>query len=423
MFSTLQQVEEFFKKRRVLGMKPGLDRIMTLLNKLDSPQEKIQAIHIAGTNGKGSTLNFMNAALRENNYCTGIFTSPSFQGLAGHILINDEPAAPEIIVRLVNNIYPIIEEMDHANDAPTEFEMLTALAFCVFAENGGIHLIETGMGGRFDTTNSFHPLLSIITTIAHDHTEYLGETIEEIADHKAGIIKMRTPVVLGSMRSEALAVLEEEAEKAAAPCYRFGKEFYLERDAGKTWWVSEEKRHPLHLRMKGEHQLRNAALALKALEELEKKGFTLDWQKVYSALEKAQFPGRFETVSSSPKVIVDAAHNPDGIEALIRTAEKEFPDREIDLVAAMFQDKDTEKMVKQLANHFSSLTLTTFSHPRAWNLSEIRNRWGEDATIVSHAETVFKDIMYEKDIDKIYLITGSLHFIVEARQFFLETIE
>src|SRR5699024_8638115 len=221
------EAEVFFNHRRNIGIKPGLERIKELLDRLGNPERELNVIHIAGTNGKGSTIHFLNAALRENDYQTGIFTSPSFTGLTGHILLNGEPIEVGEFIKILNVIYPAVIEMDHSDRAPTEFEILTALAFVFFSKNGEIILIETGMVRRFDTINVVQPLISNITNIAMDHTEYLGETLREIAFHKAGIIKNHAPVIIGSMEDDALQVIKNEALKNEVDYYILGENFLI----------------------------------------------------------------------------------------------------------------------------------------------------------------------------------------------------
>ncbi len=420
MFSTLQEVELFFKQRQRLGMKPGLERIHGLLNKLGNPEEKMTAIHLAGTNGKGSTLHFIKAALMANHYQVGVFTSPSFHGLRGHILLDDKMIPESELISILNKVYPYVSEMDKVGNGPTEFEVLTAVAFSYFAENGEIILVETGMGGRFDTTNSFHPILSIITNIALDHTDYLGATREEIAYHKAGIIKQHSPVILGKIENGPLSVIVEEARNNQAPIYRLGEDFYFEKNGGKIIWKSGDGKHSVNLMMKGVHQYSNVSLALQTLKLLEELDYNLDWLQAIDAMEKTELPGRFECVHRKPTVVVDAAHNPDGIKAFLHTVQKHYPDAEKHVIVAMFQDKATEEMLHLLNGYFDYITLTSFDHPRAWNPFQIEV---EHFSNVKKINTDYIDVFDHIVADEnIYFITGSLHFITEARRYFLENV-
>lgn len=400
MFSTIQEVEVFFNERKKLGMKPGLERITGLLNRLDNPEKHFKAIHIAGTNGKGSTLHFIKTALMANGYEVGVFTSPSFTGLGGHIFLNDQQLSEQALLEWMNRLFPHIREMDKADLAPTEFEILTALAFSFFAENGEIVLIETGMGGRFDTTNVLQPILSIITSIALDHTDYLGGSEEEIAWHKAGIIKKAIPVIIGNVSEEAFAVIKEEARQKHAPYYRLGIDF---------------NRSQLNLQMKGEHQLDNVSLAIQAVLILKGNGFEMDVEKGIHQMEKTTLPGRFEQIQSNPVIILDAAHNPDGIKAFVQTANALFPDADKHVIVAMFRDKATEEMLHLLTEQFDHVTLTSFDHPRAWNLDELQG-----GTSVDQIDSDYQAVL-ERTLQSgsVYFITGSLHFITEIRHYLL----
>lgn len=420
MFSTLQEVEKFFKKRKELGMKPGLERIHELLKLLGNPEQRMKAIHIAGTNGKGSTLNFIHAALRANQYDVGVFTSPSFHGLRGHILLNETPISKEEFISLLRKAYPFIKKMDDKGMVPTEFEILTALAFSYFATHGEIILVETGMGGRFDTTNSFHPILSIITTISLDHIDFLGDSVEKIASHKAGIIKEKTPVILGKMKTEAWNVLQQTAQDVSAPLSTLGKDFSILDQGEYFWWKNGKNEYLVNLKMKGKHQRRNASLSLKALEVLEETGFIIDWDEGVRAMERLVIPGRFEMIHRHPIVIVDAAHNRDGIEAFIDTVNQIYPEEEKHVIVAMFKDKEVDTILQLLSESFTEITLTSFNHPRAWNPSIPK---GISQNKIKEVEPDYQ-VLLNRPLQqgKIYLFTGSLHFITMIREFFRKNL-
>lgn len=418
MFSTIHEVEAFFNQRKTLGIKPGLERMNELLSRLDHPEKKMKAIHVAGTNGKGSTIHFLNAALRANHYETGVFTSPSFTGLTGHILLNDKAITESDFIQILNRVHPHVQQMDEGDMAPTEFEVLTAIAFVYFSENGEVTLVETGMGGRFDTTNTFNPILSIITNIAIDHTAYLGETLTEIASHKAGIIKEHAPVIIGEMEEVALEVMADEAKDKETDIHYFGRDFRYEKDRNSKQmkWKSKEKEYTIELSMQGEHQLKNASVVLKALEKLENMGYKLDWDKVIDAISKTTAPGRYELIHTNPIVIADAAHNHAGIKAFIDTVHQDYPDCEIHVVVAMFRDKETKEMLDLLSEEFHSITLTSFDHPRAASAKELYNQTDSNEKYFNENWKVILDKMMLED--KIYFITGSLHFMTLVRNVF-----
>lgn len=420
MFSTIHEVEAFFNQRKALGIKPGLERMHELLSRLGHPEKKMKAIHVAGTNGKGSTIHFLNAALRANDYDTGIFTSPSFTGLTGHILLNNRSISDAVFIEILNDMYPHIIWMDKQDLAPTEFEILTAAAFVYLGNHGDVTLVETGMGGRFDTTNLFKPILSIITNIALDHADYLGSTAEEIAYHKAGIIKKNVPVIVGEMNKSALKVVMKEIEQQQASYSILNKDYSYRRvdHSQKIVWESGARKLSLELAMQGAHQLQNVAIVLRALEEIEKMGYALNWEKMLTALSKTTAPGRYEVLQENPTVIVDAAHNPDGIHAFIQTTENLFPDTEKHLITAMFKDKDTEEMLRLLGMHFTAITLTSFHHPRAASAKDLYDQTvaSEKAYCESWTEAVDRAL----DKEEPCFITGSLHFITLVRNYLQE---
>ncbi|MFC4558957.1 bifunctional folylpolyglutamate synthase/dihydrofolate synthase [Virgibacillus kekensis] len=424
MFENYQQADDFLKNRAQYGMKPGLDRINTLLKLLGNPQKRIKAVHIAGTNGKGSTVQFLKHALMQNGYQVGVFTSPSFDGFPGHIFLNEQMISDTNLTMLLNEIQPYIEQLDQEGNHPTEFEIITVAAFMYFAQVADIALIEAGMGGREDTTNCFLPMLSIITNVAMDHTAFLGKTIEKIAYQKAGIIKERTPVISGVGDGDALQVIKAEAHKNKAPLYLLNKDFTYTpipetADEQVFVWKSEAIREvKVSLKVDGEHQERNASLAVKALELLQSMGFNTKWDINLKALNRTQIPGRFEKIHNNPIVILDGAHNPAGVTAFVDTVTKNFPDYERHLIFAAFKDKDISNMLKMLVPHFTTVTLTTFDHPRAADIKQLRKYMDLNHVKVvgDWEETVSQ--LEDQQINRCYFFTGSLYFIKNVRKYF-----
>lgn len=423
MFKNMKQIESFFKERQILGIKPGLNRIEQLLNRLDNPQEKLKAIHIAGTNGKGSTINFLKNALIANGYQVGVFTSPSMSGVIGHLFINDQPIDKDLFISIFNDIFPDIQKLDKNGHYTTEFEIMTAIAFVYFSTYVDIALIETGMGGREDATNCVHPLISIITNVSWDHTAFLGNTIEKITYHKAGIIKANIPVIIGKMQSSVLHIISQEAQLKKAPIYKLEYGFtYSEIEAtqkGQRFiWHNKETSYPVTLLMNGRHQVENSSLAIKALAILKDKGFLIEWNKTLKALGRTQIPGRFETVHRKPTIILDGAHNPAGIESFLQTLLLHYNQVEKHLIFGVFKDKELDHMIQQCIPHFQSVTLTSFNHQRAAGIDELSKYntlpnvnitvdWEEHLLNVFH-NTDHKDISY--------FITGSLNFISQVRE-------
>lgn len=421
MFATFDQVIEFFEQRKTFGIKPGLERIKALLRLSGEPQKRMKAIHIAGTNGKGSTSHFLKDALIANNYKTGLFSSPS-QTLTGHIWIQDRPITEAAFIIELNRLYPVINVLDEQDMHPTEFEIMTAIACLYFSQHTDIAVIEAGMGGREDTTNCFVPILSIITNVAMDHTGFLGERIEQIAYHKAGIIKKGIPVITGDLKLNANRVIVEEANRCEADLYQLGDHFTIRTPVIKndlqhvTWQDGSPMTHTLQLQMKGVHQAENAALAVKAIKLLKQKGYMMDLSVALTAMKHTRVPGRFEQVCHDPQVILDGAHNPDGIESFLSSVQTYYPSKERHLLFGVFKDKDVEAMLDKLRPYFATITLTTFDHPRAASKDELQSFLVNDPSLyfVPWREAVSA----MNDANAVYFITGSLHFIMQVEDFF-----
>ncbi|WP_100011956.1 bifunctional folylpolyglutamate synthase/dihydrofolate synthase [Lentibacillus sediminis] len=419
MFEQYDEAERFFASRKLLGIKPGLERIRKLLQLVDNPQDKLRAVHVAGTNGKGSTVNFISHGFMANGYQVGVFTSPSLAGLPGHILLNNQPIAEEAFLQCLNELLPAIRHLDAEDSAPTEFEILTALAILYFSRYTDIALIEAGMGGREDTTNCFVPILSIITNIAKDHSSFLGETTSEIASHKAGIIKPDVPVIAGKMDKEARDVVEQEAKRQEAVCWQLGSDVYFQQTGrGRAiWGAIGYPKQELVIGMQGEHQLHNASLAYMALTLLKEQGLRLNMELVRASFRRAVLPGRFEMLKQQPLVIADGAHNPAGIEAFIKAVKEHYPEKEHHVIFAAFADKELDPMLAALSRNFSSVTLTTFDHPRAASAEELYQRTpGQRKYAVSDWREAIKQTICHPQHG--YFLTGSLHFLARVRSLF-----
>lgn len=424
MFYQMKDVTLFFKKRRHLGIKPGLSRMNQLLIYLNHPERQLKAVHVAGTNGKGSTIHFLKNALIESGYKVGLFTSPSMSGLTGHILIDHTPIESETFIKMLNEILPVIQKMDQEGNHATEFEILTALSLMYFARYVDLALIETGMGGREDTTNCVKPLMSIITTVALDHTAYLGDTLEKIAAHKAGIIKDNIPVILGEMQSRVLPIFEKEAKEKQAPVYRLTNDFTYDRlqtsEQGQSFiWHDKQKSVEVQLMMQGFHQVINSSLALKALVLLDERSLVIDWEQALTGIKRTRLAGRFELISRQPDIILDGAHNPAAMQTFLDTVESLYADREKYLVFGAFKDKAIDKMIEQCIPYFKSITLTSFDHPRAadqaiWERYAARKK----VSITLDWKHCVSSLLNKKESDAaLYFITGSLNFVTQVRHY------
>lgn len=415
MLQTFKQVVAYFNERDKIGIKPGLERVFNLLEKANHPEQDINGIHFAGTNGKGSTIEMVQSALVAHGYQVGVFTSPSFIGIRGHFLINGIPVEKEKMIQLVNELMPHIDALDAKEQHPTTFEILTVIAFMYFKDNTDIVLVETGMGGRYDTTNCFIPLISVITTIAYDHMEFLGSSIEEIASQKAGIIKKKRPLVLGNVSEAARDVILKEASEKSASTYVYKETFNV--DEGVIRIDGKEQRINIHeLALKGQHQMENAAVAMMTLSILDTLDFPLEWGKIEQAIKTTTLPGRFEKIYNEPIIILDSAHNIAGIQALKKTIGEMHSLGKTELLFAGFYDKQLSEMLPIIHPLFDKVVLTTFEHERAATRSMLETL--EHDLYVPHWQDYVEEILHQKS-NTTYFITGSLHFITLVRAYLL----
>ena len=374
-------------------IEPSLDRIATLVDALGSPQLSYPTVHIGGTNGKTSTSRMIDALFSELEYRTGRFTSPHLESFLERISIKGEAINPAELIATYNDIALYLDLIDSRSEVPISyFEALTALAFVAFAEHPvDIGIIEVGMGGDWDATNIVQSAVSVLMPIGLDHTEYLGETIEEIARTKAGIIKPESHVVLAAQEPEvARILLEKVVEKSAIP-YREGLEFALmKRDiAVGGQLISVRGVHgeytDIYLPLHGAHQAANAAVAIATVEAF--VGVKLDEELVRTAFANVSSPGRLEILHRDPTVIVDAAHNPHGAAALAETIRNEFDFESIFCVLGILGEKDVKGVLKALEPVVDRLIVTKSDSPRALPVADLFT----EAVHVFGTERVFKE--------------------------------
>ncbi|MBU8770198.1 bifunctional folylpolyglutamate synthase/dihydrofolate synthase [Cytobacillus oceanisediminis] len=434
MFSTYEEALEWIHSRLRLGMKPGLQRMEWMMEKLGHPERRIKSIHIGGTNGKGSTVTFLRSILQEAGYSVGTFTSPYFEKFNERISLNGIPIKDEDIVRLANDIYPLAIELEQTElGGPTEFEIITAMAFQYFGHVQPVDLVlfEVGLGGRYDSTNIIYPILSIITSIGLDHTAILGNTYEEIAFEKAGIIKPGVSVITAVKQEEALAVIHDKALSMKSPVYQLGNEFAISDhkslDLGEFFSLKTVFQNfpDLETGMSGKHQTENASLAVMAAELLNKfYSFLIEVNHIRAGLKKAFWPGRFEILSEDPLVVIDGAHNEEGIAALTAELNNRFDDKSKNIVFAALADKKLDKMIGKLDSAADRITFTEFEFPRAaaaedlYNLSKnSRRQFHTDWKELLEAE------LREAGKNSVLVITGSLYFLSEVKPILLNLLK
>lgn len=428
MFETFEETLNWIHGRKVFGMKPGLKRMEWMLEKLDFPNKKIKAIHVAGTNGKGSTVTFLRNMLQANGQVVGTYTSPYIELFNERISVNGEPISDKEIIRLANIVYPLACELEETElDGPSEFEIITMMMFVYFGEgHADVVIIEVGLGGLLDSTNVITPIVSAITTIGLDHMKILGETVPEIAFQKAGIIKPGVPVVTGKIPKEALEVIEAYANEKGSKVYFFGKDFTATKwQTLPTWgeqFTFEDEAiylNQLQIGMLGKHQIENATVAIETLRIYsEKTGLVLNHEDTRRGLKQSFWPGRMEKVNDKPLMILDGAHNEPAIRRLVETIKLDFNQQEVYLIFAVLQDKAIGNMVSLLTELPNiHLILTSFDFPRAATIDELKGYAGSGVTIKEHWQEALRDTVNEMDESDVILITGSLYFISEVRQF------
>ncbi|WP_407272741.1 bifunctional folylpolyglutamate synthase/dihydrofolate synthase [Radiobacillus sp. PE A8.2] len=419
MFCHIKEVYQFFQDRRSLGIKLGLSRMDQMLDALDHPEKQIRAVHVAGTNGKGSTLTYMKEALKQNGYKVGTYTSPSIDKINDHFHINDEVMSDTSLIDCMNQLAPVINGLDVTGDPPTEYEIIFMLAIVYFADVVDIAIIETNMGGTDDSTNCIEPCLSIITNIGMDHAPFLGNSYEQIARHKAGIIKGGVSIISGVAQPEAREVIKQEAEIKNAPIFELNREFRIvdrklttEKQESFTFLSGNQKLVDVILAMKGEHQVGNAALACMGLEKLKEQGLTLVDKITIAAFGTAVIRGRFEQVHDNPTVIVDGAHNQEGVTAFLSTVERYYPSQKKALLFAAFRDKPIKEMLTALTSDFDMVTASSFNHPRSATVEDLMQASGKEIVVTDDWKLTLQSFLADQtNKETILFVTGSLHFI------------
>ena len=350
--------------------KPGLERISRLCEALGHPERELKFVHVAGTNGKGSFSCMLESVLRHAGYKTGLYTSPYIKEFGERMRVMGENIPNEKLAEVTSYVRPIADAME---DKPTEFELITAIAFEYFKRCGcEIVVLEAGMGGRLDSTNVIrNPLLSVITGIALDHTAFLGDTVEKIAAEKAGIIKDGAPVLFGGTDEKACAVIRSAADERGSELYTvdYGKiEKLTSSIEGSKFDFGEYKN--IEISLAGLYQPKNAASVLTAIDILRSHGLEIPEKAVRAGLLSARWPARFEVISKEPLVIFDGAHNPEGVSAAVESIKHYFGKKKIYVLSGVLADKDHAFIAKKIAEVASRAYTITPDNPRALSSAE-----------------------------------------------------
>ena len=347
------------------GHKPGLDRIRTLLEALGNPHQKLQFVHIAGTNGKGSTAAMMDSCLRAAGYKVGMFTSPFINRFNERIQVNGIPIPDQDLVQLVEQVQPAAQAME---DVPTEFELITALGMLYFVQQHcDIVVLEVGLGGALDSTNIIPPpACAIITALGMDHVKELGPTLADIAAAKAGIIKPGSPVVSYGGEPEADKVIADTARAQGAPLTVVDFSRLQLRSASLDGLVFDfDGLEGLTLPFLASYQARNAAVAITALRALRGRGWNISDQAIRQGLAQVRWPGRFELLRRDPPFLLDGSHNAHGMRATVASLRERFPGEKFVFLISIMADKDWDKMLQLLLPLAKCFVTVTAPSPRA----------------------------------------------------------
>lgn len=356
------------------GSRPGLSRITELCSLLENPQKDLRFIHVAGTNGKGSFCRMLSGILTSAGYRTGLFTSPFVERFNERIMLDNIEIPDYELARATETVRRFADSMQ---DPPTEFELITAIAFVYFKTVGCDYVVlECGMGGRLDSTNVIEdPILSVVTGIALDHTAYLGDTIEKIAAEKGGIIKEGRPCLYGGTDRAAEAVLSEIAATRHAPFYTVDHDLLQVRKTGLDGTVLDfGKWKSVHLPLLGAYQPRNTANVLTAVDILRKQGLKLSDEAVLRGIADTRWKARFELLSRDPVVLYDGGHNPEGVAAAAESI-RACVGAKVNLLMGVMADKDYETMVHTLSPLAARVFTVTPANPRALKASELAARF------------------------------------------------
>lgn len=406
------------------GSSYGLDRTFRLLELLGNPQNKIKLIHVAGTNGKGSTTAMISKILIGHKYKVGMYTSPFLEEFEERIQINGVNIPKEKLAELMDELKIAVDEViKEGYNHPTEFEIITCLMFLYFyKEEVDFGVIEVGLGGRLDSTNVITPILSIITSISYDHTNLLGNTLTEIAGEKAGIIKENVPVVIFPQEEEVLKIIKKKCKEMQSPLHIINEEnsklieiLQEEKPYQRVSVKTLNNEYNIKLPLLGEHQILNLSLAINAIEVLEKfKQLKISKEILQKSLENVTWNGRLEVMKKSPLVVIDGAHNIQGIRKLKENIEKYFKYKNIYLILGILADKDVEDMIKVISPMAKEIYTVTPNSIRAELAEDLKNevlKYNKNCIAFEEYEDALNKALEVAHDNDIIVISGSLYMV------------
>lgn len=400
--------EKYLEQLRLVGSRFGTDCEKELLSLLGNPQDKLRFIHVAGTNGKGSFCSMMSSVLQKQGYKVGLYTSPYIVVFNDRIRVNGLPIAEDDI----NDLFlRVRQKADTMKTPPSSFDFITAAAFLWFYETKcDIVVLEVGLGGRYDSTNVIkNSLLSVITGIAFDHTEILGDTIEKIAWEKAGIVKENCPALYGGNDEKALAVIEKECEEKHSELTVKNPDLLkiLSTTLDGTEFEFDGKEY--FIRLLGLYQPANAATVLAAIDVLRKHGFEISETAVKDGLSSAVWQARFEKIADEPVVLYDGGHNPQGVRAAVESVRAYFGDKKINLLVGILADKAHGEMAEELAKIADRVICIAPPSPRALPAEALAEEFCEAGANARAANSIKEGVKIALSYKKPVLVIGSLY--------------
>ncbi|MDR3595564.1 folylpolyglutamate synthase/dihydrofolate synthase family protein [Clostridium sp.] len=428
MNMTYEEAMNYITSVGRFGSNYGLERTLRILELIGNPHEKLKVIHIAGTNGKGSTTAMVSKILRGYGYKVGMYTSPYLEEFEERIQINGQNINKNILVKLLEQIKIAINKViEEGYEHPTEFEIITALMFLHFYnENVDYAVIEVGLGGRLDSTNVLTPNVSVITSISLDHVNILGDNIKDIAKEKAGIIKENVPVILYPQEKEAEDVILQAAREKKSKVY------LVKNDNSKLIHIYNDElyqnveveccknTYSVNLPLLGEHQILNLSVALNTIEVLyESENIIINKALIEKSLEDVKWIGRLETLMKKPTVLIDGAHNIDGIRALRKNVEKYFKYNKLYLLLGILADKQVKEMVSEITPIAEKVYALTPHSDRAELCEDLKNEileYNSNTIALESYEEAFSLALQEAKEDDLILISGSLYMIGDMRK-------
>ncbi len=428
----LQTLADYERQRivRYTSQNFDLDRMRLLLKKLGNPHDQFRSVHVAGTKGKGSTCAMVASMVQAAGYKTGLYTSPHLIDIRERFQINGEMISQADFARLVRLVEPIVARM---RPTPTFFDVLTAMAFKWFAEQKvELAVVETGLGGRLDSTNVLKPEVSAITSISKDHMAQLGGTVAKIAEEKAGIFKTGVPAVTVQQDPEVEAVLKRVAESIGTPLDIAGKsiEFSYRFESSRLQGphnricltTPNSKFEHLAVPMIGEHQAINCGLALSIVDRLKTRGLAISDSRAMEGLSKTSVPGRMEMVSTTPRILVDCAHNAASLDAMMKAIGQHIPYDSMVVIFGCCADKDVSGMLERITSGADKVIFTKVNNIRSADPSELAaqyiERYGKMAQVAATLEDALAIAYRAVTKEDLICITGSFYLVGEAKKYF-----